>query len=329
MTVPAYQAAQPFTSSTHAAFERLDLWRERLSRVLRYVGVRGQLGAAIVALITAAALLAPVLSPYDPSKQDYAAIMKAPSMVHLLGTDNLGRDVFSRVLFGAQASVRVGLLAVSLALMLGIALGLPSGYFGGRTDRIIMGLLDALLAFPSLVLALSITAALGAGINNLVVAIGITATPTFGRLLRGQVLAVREREFVLAARCLGAGHARVALRHIFPNAVGPLIVQFSVAVGAAILTEANLSFLGLGVQPPAPSWGSMLREGYGFMDRALWFPLSAGTIITLTVLGASLLGDALRDVFDVRARSELAVRSARRANAPAATPLARLSLVRR
>jgi peptide/nickel transport system permease protein len=263
------------------------------------------LGAGIVASITAVALLAPLLAPYDPGKQDYTAIMKPPSGAHILGTDNLGRDVFTRVVFGAQASVRVGLLAVLLASALGILLGLPSGYFGGRIDWAISGLLDALLAFPGLVLALSITAALGPGINNLIVAIGITATPMFGRLLRAQVLTLREREFVQAARCLGASDVRIALRHIFPNAVSPLIVQFSVAMGAAILTEANLSFLGLGVQPPAPSWGSMLREGYGFMDRAIWFPLSAGTVITLTVLGASFLGDALRDLFDVRARSEV------------------------
>ena len=280
-------------------------WRARSSRVIRRFGVRGVLGAATVVLITAVAILAPVLAPYDPGKQDYTAIMKAPTAAHLLGTDNLGRDVFTRIIYGAQASVRVGLLAVSLALVLGILLGLPSGYFGGRTDKIITGLLDALLAFPGLVLALSITAALGPGINNLIVAIGVTATPTFGRLLRAQVLTLREREFIQAARCLGASHARIALRHIFPNAISPLIVQFSVAVGAAILTEANLSFLGLGVQPPAPSWGSMLREGYGFMDRAIWFPVSAGMIITLTVLGASFLGDALRDLFDVRARADV------------------------
>ena len=269
------------------------------------MGVRGVLGLGMVTLVTAVAILAPVLAPYDVGKQDYTVIMKPPSPAHLLGTDNLGRDVYTRILYGAQASVRVGILAVSLALILGILLGLPSGYFGGRVDRLITGFLDALLAFPGLVLALSITAALGPGINNLIVAIGITATPTFGRLLRAQVLTIREREFIQAARCLGASHLRIALRHIFPNAISPLIVQFSVAVGAAILTEANLSFLGLGVPPPAPSWGSMLREGYGFMDRAMWFPLSAGMIITLTVLGASFVGDALRDLFDVRSRADV------------------------
>ena len=269
------------------------------------MGVRGILGLGMVGLITLVAVLAPVLAPYDVGKQDYTAIMKPPSAAHLLGTDNLGRDVFTRVVYGAQASVRVGLMAVTLALILGTIVGLPSGYFGGWVDKIIMGLLDAQLAFPGLVLALAITAALGPGLNNLIVAIGITATPTFGRLLRAQVLTLREREFVQAARALGASDLRISLRHILPNAISPLIVQFSVAVGAAILTEANLSFLGLGVQPPTPSWGSMLREGYGFMDRAMWFPLSAGTIITLTVLGASFVGDALRDLFDVRARADV------------------------
>ncbi|MFN8633907.1 MAG: ABC transporter permease [Chloroflexota bacterium] len=277
----------------------------RLRRLARRMGVRGILGLGMVGLITLVAVLAPVLAPYDVGKQDYTAIMKSPSAAHLLGTDNLGRDVFTRVVYGAQASVRVGLMAVTLALILGTIVGLPSGYFGGWVDKIIMGLLDAQLAFPGLVLALAITAALGPGLNNLIVAIGITATPTFGRLLRAQVLTLREREFVQAARALGASDLRISLRHILPNAISPLIVQFSVAVGAAILTEANLSFLGLGVQPPTPSWGSMLREGYGFMDRAMWFPLSAGTIITLTVLGASFVGDALRDLFDVRARADV------------------------
>ncbi len=262
------------------------------------------LGACIIALAVLVAVFAPLLAPYDPAKQDYSAILKAPSVTHLLGTDNLGRDVLARVIFGAQASMRVGLFAVSLALVLGILLGLPSGYFGGLTDRVITGVLDGLLAFPALVLALSITAALGPGINNLIVAIGITTTPAFARLLRAQVLTIREHEFVIAARCLGGSDLRIAARHVFPNALSPLIVQFSISVGAAILTEASLSFLGLGVRPPVPSWGSMLQEGFGFVDRAAWYPVSAGMAITLTVLGASFLGDALRDLLDVRTRVE-------------------------
>jgi peptide/nickel transport system permease protein len=188
------------------------------------MGVRGVLGLCVVGLVTLVAALAPVIAPYDVGKQDYTAIMKPPSPAHLLGTDNLGRDVYSRVVYGAQASVRVGLMAVSLALVLGTLVGLPSGYFGGWVDRVIMGLLDAQLAFPGLVLALAITAALGPGLNNLIVAIGITAMPTFGRLLRAQVLTIREREFVQAAHCLGASDLRIALRHILPNAVSPLIV---------------------------------------------------------------------------------------------------------
>ncbi|MCC7368321.1 MAG: ABC transporter permease [Chloroflexi bacterium] len=298
-------AAPALKEADRAEVGRSRSRQARLRRLVLRMGVRGVLGFCMVTAITLVAFLAPVLAPYDPGKQDYTAIMKPPSAAHLLGTDNLGRDVLTRVIYGAQASVRVGLMAVTLALVLGTMIGLPSGYFGGWVDKVIMGLMDAQLAFPGLVLALGITAALGPGLNNLIVAIGITATPTFGRLLRAQVLTLREREFIQAARCIGSSDLRIALRHILPNAVSPLIVQFSVAVGAAILTEANLSFLGLGVQPPAPSWGSMLREGYGFMDRAMWFPLSAGTVITLTVLGASFLGDSLRDLFDVRARADV------------------------
>ncbi|MDP8922898.1 MAG: ABC transporter permease [Chloroflexota bacterium] len=300
-TVPA-APAPPAPGSGLPARPRSQ--RVRLARLARRLGVRGLLGLAILAIVITLTIFGPLLAPHDPARQNYTALMRPPSADYLLGTDNLGRDVLSRIIYGAQASVQVGLLAVSLVLVLGILLGLPSGYYGGMVDRLIMGLTDGLLAFPALVLALSITAALGPGLNNLIVAIGITTTPAFARLLRGQVLTVREREFVLAARCIGGSDFSIATRHVFPNTISPLIVQFSVSVGGAILTEAALSFLGLGVQPPTPSWGSMLREGYGFMDRAIWFPLSAGAAITLTVLGASFVGDALRDVLDVRARSD-------------------------
>lgn len=272
------------------------------ARWVRRLGVRGLVGFWMLLAVILVALLAPVLAPYDYAKQDYEALLHAPSLQHPLGTDNLGRDVLSRIIIGAQVSVKVGILAVILALALGILLGLPSGYFGGAIDRVINGLLDALLAFPALVLALSITAVLGPGENNLVVAIGITSTPAFARLLRAQVLVVREQDYVLAARSLGANHLRLALRHVFPNSMTPLLVQFSLSIGFAMLTEAGLSFLGLGVQPPQPSWGSMLREGYSYASQAPWFPVSAGMAITLAVLGANFLGDGLRDLLDVRLR---------------------------
>jgi peptide/nickel transport system permease protein len=204
------------------------------------------------------------------------------------------------VLYGGRASLTAGVVAVGLALLLGVPLGLAAGYFGGHVDAVIMRVMDALLSFPALVLALAITAALGPNLSHALLAIGIVATPLFARLTRGQALSVREREFVLAARAVGAGPARIMVRHILPNVAAPLIVQASLSIPLAILAEASLSFLGLGVQPPEPSWGGMVNAGKDYLDLAPWMAFAPGTAILLTVMGFNFLGDGIRDALDPR-----------------------------
>jgi peptide/nickel transport system permease protein len=218
----------------------------------------------------------------------------------LLGTDENGRDVLSRILYGTRISLMAGVFSVAIAVVLGVGSGLISGYFGGRLDNIIMRFMDALLAFPTLVLALAITAALGPGLRNAMIAIGIVYTPLFARLTRGQVLSVREREFVEAARTIGSGHLRIMAQHILPNVFAPLIVQISLSIALAILAEATLSFLGLGVQPPEPSWGSMVSRGKDYLDLAPWLAFAPGAAILMAVIGFNFLGDAIRDALDPR-----------------------------
>jgi peptide/nickel transport system permease protein len=246
------------------------------------------------------AVLAPVISPYEPNRQRLLEALQGPSAEHLLGTDENGRDVLSRILYGTRISLAAGIFSVSIALFFGVLMGLVSGYFGGKIDDVIMRMMDALLAFPTLVLALAITAALGPGLRNAMIAIGIVFMPIFARLTRGQVLSVREREFVEAARTLGAGHGRIMLLHILPNVTAPLIVQVSLSVAVAILAEATLSFLGLGVQPPEPSWGSMVSRGKDYLDLAPWLAFAPGGAILLAVMGFNFLGDAVRDALDPR-----------------------------
>jgi peptide/nickel transport system permease protein len=266
------------------------LWKVRLAAA----------GLVIVLLLIVCAVLAPVISPYEPNRQQLLKALQAPSAEHLLGTDENGRDVLSRILYGTRISLAAGVFSVSIALALGVGSGLLSGYFGGRLDNIIMRFMDALLAFPTLVLALAITAALGPGLRNAMIAIGIVYTPLFARLTRGQVLSVREREFVEAARTLGAGHLRIMALHILPNVFAPLIVQISLSIALAILAEATLSFLGLGVQPPEPSWGSMVSRGKDYLDMAPWLAFAPGGAILLAVIGFNFLGDAIRDALDPR-----------------------------
>ena len=266
------------------------LWKVRLAA----------LGLTIVAFLVVCALTAPWISPYEPNRQRLLDALQAPSAEHLLGTDENGRDVLSRILYGTQVSLAAGLFSVAIALSLGVTIGLVSGYFGGRVDNVLMRCMDALLAFPTLVLALAITATLGPGLRNAMIAIGIVGTPIFARLTRGQVLSVREREMVEAARTIGASHVRIMVKHILPNIMGPLIVQISLSVAVAILAEATLSFLGLGVQPPQPSWGSMVSRGKDYLDLAPWLAFAPGGAILLAVLGFNFVGDAVRDALDPR-----------------------------
>ncbi|MFN8522039.1 MAG: ABC transporter permease [Chloroflexota bacterium] len=257
-------------------------------------------GLLIVAALTIAAAFAPYLSPYEPTRQRLLEALQSPSLAHLLGTDENGRDVLSRILHGARVSLLAGVFSVTIGLASGVTLGLIAGYFGGRVDNWIMRAMDALLAFPALVLALAITATLGPGLRNAMIAIGIVYTPIFARLTRGQVLSVREREYVEAARTIGAGHGRIMRSHVLPNVMAPIIVQASLSVAFAILAEATLSFLGLGVQPPDPSWGSMVSRGKDYLDQAPWMAFAPGGAILMAVMGFNFIGDAVRDALDPR-----------------------------
>jgi len=258
---------------------------------------------ASVGALVLMAVLADVLAPYDPIKQNLNRSLEAPSADHLLGTDELGRDVLTRVIYGARVSLQVGVLAVGFALLLGTLLGLLAGYLpGSPLDHVVMRCMDALLAFPAVVLALAITALLGADVRNAMLAIGIVGVPIFARLVRGQVLAVRRLDFVEAAREIGASHRRIILRHILPNIVSAVIVLASLRIAQAILVEATLSFLGMGVQPPTPTWGIMLSNGRAILQMAPWVALAPGAALFLAVLGFNLLGDAIRDALDPRLR---------------------------
>jgi peptide/nickel transport system permease protein len=274
--------------------------RRALRRLARRRGAMLALG--VVAFFVALALLADALAPYDPVATSWSAVRKAPSAAHWLGTDEIGRDVLSRVIFGTRASLLAGVVSVSIALALGVPIGLAAGYLGGWIDALISRMTDAMLACPFLILAIALAAFLGPSLTNAMIAIGISATPIFIRLTRAQVLQVKVEDYVEAARAIGNSHLRIALRHILPNIVPPLIVQTTLAIAAAVIAEAALSFLGLGQQPPAPSWGSMLNTAKNYIDNAPWMAIWPGLSIFLLVLSFNLLGDGLRDAFDPRQR---------------------------
>ena len=255
-------------------------------------------GAVLVAIEVGLAVLAPWITPHEPHRMDYKAVLSGPTAEHPLGTDELGRDLLSRTLHGARLSLRVGLVAVLFAVAIGVPIGLVSGYLGGIFDEAVMRVVDAVMALPALVLALTIAAVLGPGIWNATIAIAVVAAPTYTRLVRGQVLSVKENDYVLAAQSIGAPTWVILMRHILPNAFSPVIVQASLGVGFAIILEASLSFIGLGAQPPTPSWGSMVQVGFQYLEIAPWFVLVPATAIFLAVLGFNMLGDGLRDVLD-------------------------------
>lgn len=260
------------------------------------------LGLWVVLIVFSSAAFASVVSPYDPTKTDFGNLLQAPTRAHPLGTDDLGRDILSRLIFGARTSLLAGVISVGIALAIGLPLGLMSGFVRGRFDNFIMRLTDALLSFPFLVLALAIAAVLGAGLSKAMIAIGIVFTPGFIRLSRAQVLSEREKAYVEAARGLGAPDARILWKHILPNSLSPVLVQASLATAAAITAEATLSFLGLGTQPPTPSWGSMLNIAQAYLSRAPWMAMWPGIAIFVTVLALNLVGDGLREVLDPRLR---------------------------
>jgi peptide/nickel transport system permease protein len=274
-------------------------WRA-LKRLARRRGAMVALG--VVVFFVLLAVLAPEVAPYDPLATSWSAIRKAPSAAHWFGTDEIGRDVLSRVVWGTRASLLAGVVSVSISLAFGVPIGLLAGYAGGWADALISRMTDAILACPFLILAIALAAFLGPSLTNAMIAIGVSATPIFIRLTRAQVLQVKVEDYVEAARAVGNSPLRIMWRHILPNIVPPLIVQVTLTVAAAIIAEAALSFLGLGQQPPAPSWGSMLNTAKNYIDNAPWMAVWPGISIVLLVLSFNLLGDGLRDAFDPRQR---------------------------
>jgi peptide/nickel transport system permease protein len=262
----------------------------------------GLIGAAIVLLTVVVALLAPVVSPYIPSQQGFGRLI-APNAAHLMGTDELGRDQLARIIYGARVSLQVGAVSVVLALVVGVAIGVVAGFYRGWLDDWLMRVVDIIFAFPGLVLAIVIAGLLGPSRTNAMIAIGIVYAPAFARVIRGSVLSVMAEAYVESARVVGASDMRIMLRHLLPNIMAPIIVLTTVYLSTAILSEASLSFLGLGTQPPEPSWGGMLNAARRFMELAPWLAIFPGVAIMLVVLGFNFLGDGLRDILDPRIRT--------------------------
>ncbi|MBA2519927.1 MAG: ABC transporter permease [Chloroflexia bacterium] len=298
------RALKPAIGMAHAAPETaphgLSQTLARWARLARRNPI-GLLGLAVLLLVVGLAIFAGLVAPFDPAAQP-AERLTPPNGTYVLGTDEFGRDVFSRVIWGTRISLYVGIIAVAIALLIGVTLGLVSGYYGGWADSIIMRFVDILFAFPTIVLAIAITGILGPSLTNATIAIGLVYAPVFARVMRGPVLSVVHLEYVQAARTMGASDGRIVWRHVFPNVTAPLIVQITLALSTAILAEAALSFLGLGTQPPTPSWGTMLGTGRKFLELSPWVAIFPGVAIMLTVLAFNLLGDGLRDVLDPRLR---------------------------
>jgi peptide/nickel transport system permease protein len=298
ITVPNRVAAAPVD-------EELERKRSPLDVALHFVKRQplGTFGLVIVLVMFLAGALAPWIAPFDPEENDFAAMMEAPSLVHWLGTDQFGRDIFSRLVFGARTALIVGFSAAFMGGIIGLVLGVSSAYFGGWFDLLFQRVLDVLMAFPLIILALAVVAVFGTGVFNVILAITIPLVPRCGRVVRASALSVREVPYVDAARALGFGHARIVLRHMVPNVVAPFLILLSAFVGQAILAEASLSYLGLGVQEPVPAWGLMLQGGAEeYATTAPWIAVFPGVAIMLTVLGISLFGDALRDAIDPKLR---------------------------
>jgi ABC-type dipeptide/oligopeptide/nickel transport system permease subunit len=273
-------------------------------------GVYGRLDASakvsfwVILAIVLAAVAAPLIAPYPPAEQHYDASLAAPSIEHPLGTDLTGRDILSRLIFGARASLLVGTVAVAMAATIGVPLGSVAGYRGGVVDEAIMRTMDMVISVPALVLGLALIGALGAGIGKVILVIGIVYSPQYARVIRGEVLTIKEKEYIEAAENTGLGRLSILGKHIIPNALTPVLVQATYHIATAIILEASLSFLGLGVQPPTPTWGVMIANGRGYLPDAWWISTFAGLAIMITVLAFNLLGDGLRDEFDPRSVSE-------------------------
>ncbi len=297
-------AQQTAASAAPAPLERSRGGRRNSFRALKkfFSEPKAAVAAVILTGFIVLAIFAPVIAPYGENEQDPRASLVHPSAEHPLGTDRLGRDVLSRIIYGTRVSLRVGLIAVGIAAVIGVPLGLIAGFFGRWPDEVIMRFVDAWIAFPNLILLLGIVAVLGPGTTNVMIAIGLNTFPVYARLVRGQTLSVKERDFVSAARSLGASNVEIMRRHVLPNTIQPVIVQGSLAVGAAVLAEAGLSFLGIGVKPPTATWGTIIQDGFAAIRTNAWVSFAPGVAIVLFVLAVNLLGDRLRDVLDPRMR---------------------------
>ena len=291
-------AATPVVVSSYRA--EAGPWQRAWRRLRRRRGA--MIGLAVVLLFVVLAVFAPWIAPQDPIATNWGALRKAPSAEHWMGTDEIGRDVLSRVIWGTQASLLAGVVSVSISLLLGVPIGLAAGFLGGFVDGLISRITDAFLACPFLILAIALAAFLGPSLTNAMIAIGVSATPIFVRLTRAQVINIKVEDYIEAARAVGNPPLRIALRHVMPNILAPLIVQATLAIAAAVIAEASLSFLGLGQQPPAPSWGSMLNTAKNYVENAPWMAIWPGMSIFLLVLSFNLLGDGLRDALDPRQR---------------------------
>ena len=298
--------AQPVTREGRApkSYETLGpantLWRDAARRLIRHR--LAMFGAFILLVVVVMGVFGPAVAPYDPNGMDFSDRFAIPSLKHWMGTDDFGRDIFSRIIVGARVSLQVGFIAVSVATIVGTGLGLIAGYSTRITDEIIMRAMDVLYAFPAILLAIAIMAALGKGIGNAMIAIGVVYVPIFARIARAAVLGIRNEEFILAAKAMGAGDIRIVAMHVLPNVLSPIIVEITLSLAFAILAEAALSFFGLGTQPPDPSWGRMLSEGRDFFRQSGWMGVFPGLAIFFTVMGFNFLGDGLRDALDPKLR---------------------------
>ena len=301
---PPTRAVVPAPAASHPGLLRPAPTRSQIGQAMRRLGRNpgAVIGAVVLVLMIVLALGAPLVAPYDPISQDSTAIRAAPSREHLFGADTFGRDVFSRVLYGGRMSLPIGLVAVAIAAGFGVAGGLVAGYYGGRTDTVIMRAVDLMLAFPGILLAMAIVAILGTSLFNLMLAVGIAAIPDYTRIVRASVLGARESEYVVAARVGGAPDRQIIVRHILPNVLPPIIVLSTLGIAGSIILGSTLSFLGLGIQPPTPEWGNMLSDGRSLMRHFWWVSFFPGLAIMLTVLSINLLGDGLRDALDPRLR---------------------------
>ena len=292
----------PYVATAAEATERSRSWRAGIIRFCRRQPL-GTVGLVLVLVMAVAGLLAEWIAPYSPTSNDFAAMTEPPSWAHLMGTDQFGRDLFSRIVFGARTALFVGFSCALLGGITGLVLGVASAYFGGRLDLLLQRVFDVVMAFPLIILALAVIAIFGGGVHNVIVAITIPLIPRCARLVRSSALAIREMPYIDAARACGFGHTRIILRHMVPNVMAPFLIMLTAFVGQAILAEASLSYLGLGVQEPTPAWGLMLQGGAEeFASTAPWIAVFPGLAIALSVFGFSLFGDALRDAMDPKLR---------------------------